>query len=258
MKTEWTWNEFCELYYDTAKKSAEIYLQKQVRKLKGVDRRVDLDYVRDSAALTAMEKAYAHFDASRGAKITTFLSTLVHNEVVDQLEKESKAAAVQQDIDDVKTTIKALKALAKEAPSPSDTGSSDARAKLIPRLRAAIDKLSPGDQIILNYYLEDKDTYVAKSVHALQVSENYVSVRRHRIFKLLPTLMEMTKADYQRFCYEYEGGAFAGGNVLGNELILFNTSNTKISVLPIRRANPILPSLDPETMAARLMVELGL
>ena len=253
MKTEWTWNEFCELYYDTAKKSAEIYLQKQVRKLKGVDRRVDLDYVRDSAALTAMEKAYAHFDASRGAKITTFLSTLVHNEIVDQLEKESKAAAVQQDIDDVKTAVKALKALANEA--PSDTGSSDARAKLIPRLRAAIDKLSPGDQIILNYYLEDKDTYVAKSVHALQVSENYVSVRRHRIFKMLPSLMEMTKADYQRFCYDYEGGAFAGGGLMNNDSVLFEMTLTRRRITPV---NPIQPSLDPEIMAARLVVECGL
>ena len=253
MKTEWTWNEFCELYYDTAKKSAEIYLQKQVRKLKGVDRRVDLDYVRDSAALTAMEKAYAHYDASRGARITTYLSTLVHNEVVDQLEKESKAAAVQRDIDDVKAAVKALKALADEA--PSDTGSSDARAKLIPRLRAAIDKLSPGDQIILNYYLEDKDTYVAKSVHALQVSENYVSVRRFRIFKLLPSLMEMTKADYQRFCYDYEGGAFAGGNLLNNDSVLFEMALTRRRISPV---NPILPSLDPEIMAARLVVECGL
>lgn len=253
MKTEWTWNEFCELYYDTAKKSAEIYLQKQVRKLKGVDRRVDLDYVRDSAALTAMEKAYAHFDASRGAKITTFLSTLVHNEIVDQLEKESKAAAVQQDIDDVKTAVKALKALAKEA--PSDAGSAAARAKLIPRLRAAIDKLSPGDQIILNYYLEDKDTYVAKSVHALQVSENYVSVRRFRIFKQLPALMEMTKADYQRFCYDYEGGAFAGGGLMNNESVLFEMTLTRRRITPV---NPIQPSLDLEIMAARLVVELGL
>ena len=67
MKTEWTWNEFCELYFDSAKKSAEIYLQKQARKLGGLDRRVDLDYVRDSAVLTAMEKAYAHYDASKGA-----------------------------------------------------------------------------------------------------------------------------------------------------------------------------------------------
>ena len=253
MKTEWTWNEFCELYYDTAKKSAEIYLQKQARKLGGLDRRVDLDYVRDSAVLTAMEKAYAHYDASKGAKITTYLATLVHNEIVDLVEKESKAAAAQRDIDEVKTAIKALKALADEA--PSDTGSSDARAKLIPRLRAAIDKLSPSDQIILNYYLEDKSSYVAKSVQALQVSENYISVRRHRIFKLLPTLMEMTKADYQRFCYDYEGGAFAGGGLMNNDSVLFEMTLTRRRITPV---NPIQPSLDLEIMAARLLLECGL
>jgi DNA-directed RNA polymerase specialized sigma24 family protein len=253
MTTEWTWNEFCELYFDSAKKSAEIYLQKQARKLGGLDRRVDLDYVRDSAVLTAMEKAYAHYDASKGAKITTYLATLVHNEIVDLVEKESKAAAAQRDIDEVKTAIKALKALADEA--PSDTGSSDARAKLIPRLRAAIDKLSPSDQIILNYYLEDKSSYVAKSVHALQVSENYISVRRHRIFKLLPTLMEMTKADYQRFCYDYEGGAFAGGGLMNNDSVLFEMTLTRRRITPV---NPIQPSLDLEIMAARLLLECGL
>ena len=253
MMTEWTWNEFCELYFDSAKKSAEIYLQKQARKLGGLDRRVDLDYVRDSAVLTAMEKAYAHYDASKGAKITTYLATLVHNEIVDLVEKESKAAAAQRDIDEVKTAIKALKALADEA--PSDTGSSDARAKLIPRLRAAIDKLSPSDQIILNYYLEDKSSYVAKSVHALQVSENYISVRRHRIFKLLPTLMEMTKADYQRFCYDYEGGAFAGGSLMNNDSVLFEMTLTRRRITPV---NPIQPSLDLEIMAARLLLECGL
>lgn len=253
MMTEWTWNEFCELYFDSAKKSAEIYLQKQARKLGGLDRRVDLDYVRDSAVLTAMEKAYAHYDASKGAKITTYLATLVHNEIVDLVEKESKAAAAQRDIDEVKTAVKALKALADEA--LSDTGSSDARAKLIPRLRAAIDKLSPSDQIILNYYLEDKSSYVAKSVQALQVSENYISVRRHRIFKLLPTLMEMTKADYQRFCYDYEGGAFAGGSLINNDSVLFEMTLTRRRITPV---NPIQPSLDLEIMAARLLLECGL
>ncbi len=252
MMTEWTWNEFCELYFDSAKKSAEIYLQKQARKLGGLDRRVDLDYVRDSAVLTAMEKAYAHYDASKGAKITTYLATLVHNEIVDLVEKESKAAAAQRDIDEVKTAIKAL-ALADEG--LSDSGTAAARMKLIPRLRAAIEKLSPSDQIILNYYLEDKSSYVAKSVHALQVSENYVSVRRHRIFKLLPTLMEMTKADYQRFCYDYEGGAFAGGGLMNNDSVLFEMTLTRRRITPV---NPIQPSLDLEIMAARLVVELGL
>ncbi len=250
MMTEWTWNEFCELYFDSAKKSAEIYLQKQARKLGGLDRRVDLDYVRDSAVLTAMEKAYAHYDASKGAKITTYLATLVHNEIVDLIEKESKAAAAQRDIDDVKSAIKAL---ADEG--SSDAGSAAARAKLIPRLRAAIEKLSPSDQIILNYYLEDKDSYVEKSVQALQVSENYVSVRRFRIFKQLPTLMEMTKADYRRFCYEYEGGAFAGGSLLDSDSMMF-----EMIVAPKRTSsvNPIQPSLDLEIMAARLLLECGL
>ena len=251
MMTEWTWNEFCELYFDSAKKSAEIYLQKQARKLGGLDRRVDLDYVRDSAVLTAMEKAYAHYDASKGAKITTYLATLVHNEIVDLVEKESKAAAAQRDIDEVKTAIKAL-ALADEG--LSDSGTAAARMKLIPRLRAAIEKLSPSDQIILNYYLEDKSSYVAKSVQALQVSENYISVRRHRIFKLLPTLMEMTKADYQRFCYDYEGGAFAGGGLLNNDSVLFEMTLTRRRISTV---NPILPSLNPEIMAARLVVECG-
>lgn len=252
MMTEWTWNEFCELYFDSAKKSAEIYLQKQARKLGGLDRRVDLDYVRDSAVLTAMEKAYAHYDASKGAKITTYLATLVHNEIVDLVEKESKAAAAQRDIDEVKTAIKAL-ALADEG--LSDSGTAAARMKLIPRLRAAIEKLSPSDQIILNYYLEDKSSYVAKSVQALQVSENYISVRRHRIFKLLPTLMEMTKADYQRFCYDYEGGAFAGGSLMNNDSVLFEMTLTRRRITPV---NPIQPSLDLEIMAARLLLELGL
>lgn len=252
MMTEWTWNEFCELYFDSAKKSAEIYLQKQARKLGGLDRRVDLDYVRDSAVLTAMEKAYAHYDASKGAKITTYLATLVHNEIVDLVEKESKAAAAQRDIDEVKTAIKAL-ALADEG--LSDSGTAAARMKLIPRLRAAIEKLSPSDQIILNYYLEDKSSYVAKSVQALQVSENYISVRRHRIFKLLPTLMEMTKADYRRFCYDYEGGAFAGGSLMNNDSVLFEMTLTRRRITPV---NPIQPSLDLEIMAARLMVECGL
>ena len=171
---------------------------------------------------------------------------------MDLVEKESKAAAAQRDIDEVKTAIKAL-ALADEG--LSDSGTAAARMKLIPRLRAAIDKLSPSDQIILNYYLEDKSSYVAKSVHALQVSENYVSVRRHRIFKLLPTLMEMTKADYQRFCYDYEGGAFAGGGLMNNDSVLFEMTLTRRRITPV---NPIQPSLDLEIMAARLLLECGL
>ena len=72
---------------------------------------------------------------------------------------------------------------------------------------------------------------------------------------LLPSLMEMTKADYQRFCYDHEGGAFAGGGLMNNDSVLFEMTLTRRRISPV---NPIRPSLDLEIMAARLVVELGL
>jgi len=255
MKTEMTWNEFCELYYDTAKRAAEVNLTKLGRKLGQIDPHVDLDYVRDTAVLEAMEKAYTHYDSSKGTKITTFLSTLVHNAVVDTLEKESKAAAKQQDIDDVKTVVKAI---AEEEADGTD--GAEARKKLIPRLRAAMDKLSASDQIILFYYLEDRKSYIAKSVEALKVSENFVSVRRNRIFKQLPKLMEMTRSEYMKACYD-ESTVFASNTTTFKSII----GRGKISVMReeamaafrVRQANPILPSLNTDMLAELLCNECG-
>ena len=228
MMTDQSWNEFCELYFDSARDYAEIYLQRLRRRLGDFDRRVDLDYVKDAAVLSSLEKAYAHFDSRRGAKITTYLSTLVHNEIVDEVTKETKNAAVQQDIDDLKTAIRVL----------GNDDSAEARAQLIPRLKAAIARLSPSDQVILNYYLEDKSSYIAKSTEVLGISETYVSVRRNRILKLLPKLMEMTRSDYLQYCYEFDGGVLAG----------------KVGEYSVRSLdpNPILPSLDIEAITQML------
>ena len=225
MMTDLSWNEICELYYESAREYAEIHLQRLRRKIGDFDKRVDLDYVKDAAVLSSLEKTYAHFDSKRGAKITTYLSTLVHNELVDEVAKETKNSAVQQDIDDLKTAIRTF----------GEDDSAEARAQLIPRLKAAIARLSPSDQVILHYYLEDKSSYIAKSSEALCISETYVSVRRNRIFKLLPKLMEMTRNDYLQYCYEFDGGALAGKRM-------------EFTVRSVR-SNPILPSLDIGAMA---------
>lgn len=228
MMTDLTWNEFCELYYETAKSSADMHLARLHAKLGGFDRHVDEAYVVDAAVLSALEKTYACFDSARGVKMTTYLSTLVHNELVDEVKKESRAAAKQRDIDDLKTALKSF----------SDDTSAEARAELIPRLMNAIAKLSPSDQVILNYYLEDRSTYISRSVETLGVSENYVSVRRHHIFERLPKLMEMTRADYLRFCDNY------------NVVLAGKTSFKKVDV-PIL-FNPILPLLDVGKMAEKI------
>ena len=229
MMTDLSWNEFCELYYESAREYADIHLQRLRKKTGDFDKRVDLDYVKDAAVLSSLEKAYANFDSTRGAKITTYLSTLVHNEIVDEVAKETKNASVQQDIDDLKTAIREY----------GNDDSAEAREQLIPRLKAAIARLSPSDQVLLNYYLQDKSSYIAKSSEILGISESYVSVRRNRILKLLPKLMKMKRSDYLQYCYEYDGGALAG----------------KAEGSPVYRLrpNPILPSLSLNDMAERLL-----
>ena len=258
MMTEMTWNEFCELYFEEAKNAAENNLKKLRNQLGQIDPHVDLDYVRDAAVLAAMEKAYTHYDPSKGAKIKTFLKTVVHNEIVDTLKKESKAAAKQQDIDDVKTIVKSI---AEEESDGSD--GVEARKKLIPRLRAAMDKLKPSDQIILYYYLEDQKTYVSKSAEALKVSENFVSVRRNRIFKLLPKLMEMTRSEYLKECYNVEDAVFASNRnrSIGYISIKNESPNVIGEEMPFsfaRRVNPIMPTLDTGMLAEMICYECGL
>ena len=90
MTTELTWDEFCELYFDLARNYADYHLVGLRKKNGAFDKRIDLDYVKDAAVLYALEKAFAHYDAQKGAKVTTFLSRLVHNEIVDELARESK------------------------------------------------------------------------------------------------------------------------------------------------------------------------
>ena len=244
MMTDLTWNEFCELYFETARDYADIHISHMMNN-STPNKRVDLAYVKDAAVLSAMEKAYACFDSSRGATVKSFLSTLVHNEVVDELNKESKRTAAQRDVADVITNIRGIK---EKLFAEDDDKSPDARVELIPRLRAAIEKLSPSDQVILNYYLEDKSSYIARSVEALNVSENYVSVRRNRLFSMLPKLMEMTRSEYMRFCYEGNGALLGSENYLQFNVVY----NKYITVKSSLRPNPILPSLDLEDMAEKL------
>ena len=82
---------------------------------------------------------------------------------------------------------------------------------------------------------------MAHSAEALHISENYVSVRRHHIFKRLPKLMEMTRNEYLRYCYELNNTVFAKNISISSEVQRF--------ILP----NPIVPSLDVDRMAEGLV-----
>lgn len=185
--TNLDWNEFCELYYETAKRMADAQLEKLRGTLGGLDRRVD------------------------------------------ELKKEAKAAARKRDVDTVKAVVQTI----------ADDGPDKARARLLPRLTEALGRLSAADQVILDFYLEDRSTYVEKSAEALHISKGYVSVRRNRIFSLLRELMEMTPGEYRRHCYEYDENALAATDGI------------------LLQRNPIRPSLEIEVLARKILAEFA-
>ena len=236
MITDLTWNEFCERYYETARQTARHYLYRQKNKSGGFHRLVDEDYVLDSAVLTGLEKTYQNFNASRGVKITTYLSRIIHNEIVDELTRESKEAERKDDLDALRTAVQSF------GESPSE----EKREQLLARMTAAIRQLSPSDQVILNYYLEDQSSYIENSVKELAVTPNYVSVRRIRIFALLPKLMDLSPEQYTALRY-------ADDNILiANKNVVLGRIHAPVPV----DLNPINKDVNPARMAILLLKSL--
>ena len=79
-------------------------------------------------------------------------------------------------------------------------------------------------------------------------------MRKHRILEKLPTLMDITPAEYRRLCYDSEAAfepALASGTVLHN--ISFLSARKTFTRGPVI---PIMPSLDLTSLADKLLAEL--
>lgn len=237
MITDISWNEFCERYYETARQTARLYLERQRQKLGGFHRRVDTDYVLDSAVLSGLERTYRNFSSARGVRITTFMSKIIHNEIVDELTRESREATRKDDLEALRTA----------AQINGESISEEKREQLLSRLTAAIQKLSPSDQVILNYYLEGLPSYAERASSDLGVSPNYVAVRRGRIFSLLPKLMGISREQYSALYYADNDTVLAASG-----------KSADVSVKPaLGVLNPINQSVNPARIAEKLLMLLG-
>lgn len=184
-----TFSDFCNLYYDVAKEMAKKDMNKAKGRLGAIDIHVDEDYVIDEVVLIALEKTCRSFEASRGKDVTCLLSRIVHNELVDALEKENKAARKKSAIENVELRIKDF---------ISSQTESQGRDVIFDKLYEAISKLSESDRIIIENYLDDRRTYVAQSAKELCISENNVCVRKNRILERLYEHLKDFKKTFYR------------------------------------------------------------
>lgn len=230
-----SWQDFCLLYYDHAMSNAKYYLAKFKSAASHWDSRIDEEVVCVDAVMESLQKAFVKYDSSRGASLTTYLSRLVHNELIDELEREIKSLSTLNDITTGQEAEFSISNMVSKIPEKAMDG-------LKEKLRAAILRLSPIDQSILGFFLEDPTTFVERSVATLGVTPAFVSVHKSRALSKLPSLMNMTADDYFAL---YEDHTFAG-----KQSGKMSKSSGGVS------ANPIYRQFDLETTVRRLFEEV--
>ncbi len=232
-----SWQDFCLLYYDHAMADAKYYLAKFKSASSHWDSRIDEEVICVDAVMESLQKAFVKYDSSRGASLTTYLSRLVHNELIDELERETRSLSTLNNITTGQEAEFSISNMVSRIPEKAMDG-------LKEKLRAAILRLSPIDQSILGFFLEDPTTFVERSVASLGVTPAFVSVHKSRALSKLPSLMNMSADDYFDL---YDDHTFAG-----SQSRKMSKSSSGMS------ANPVYPQFDLETTVRRLFEEVNL
>ena len=80
--------DFCREHYAEAKRYADMTIAAHKKSHGPIDHRIYIDDVKANAVISALENAFMTFDASKNTKLATYLSFLVHNDVLSELGKE--------------------------------------------------------------------------------------------------------------------------------------------------------------------------
>ncbi len=201
MITHLTWSEFLNKYLDDAEKIVSIQLGRIKKTSPYWNSRIDEASIRQDVIITAMQKVFKSYDPSKenelipemnpnnDRKLRNLIFTVIHNEISDIVKKEYEY-------------IKQFKELSIEEESSFSIGETIAAIpdysmeQLKSKLRSAIRKLEPMDQAILGFYLNDKKSYIEKSVDMFNIEPNLVSVHKTRALKKIPELMGVTSREY--------------------------------------------------------------
>lgn len=189
MITDITWQQFVAQYYNQAVESARYNLDRIKSTVKYWDDRIGEEDVMLEAVMTSLESTFKKYDPGRGAAPGTLLSNIVRNELVNEIKRASRALGVKGDLTENQEKEYTFREMVDQIPD-------DAMENLKDRLRSAILQLSPIDQSILGFFLDDPRTFVEESMKALNVTANYVSVHKNRALAKLPSLMGVSKTDY--------------------------------------------------------------
>ena len=188
-------------FYTQYQGVAEDFAKRTLTKLKTTfshwDTRIDDDIIIVSAVDNALLKTYETFDPDKG-NIAPYLSRIVHNEVINELKKELKElnATINGDMTSAQENELTIGKMVERIPD-------DVMDDLENKLRMAIGMLPEKERIILSLYLDNPDTYAEEAAQRLNITKDNVYLRKNRILTKIPSLMGVSREDYQNMHETY-------------------------------------------------------
>lgn len=98
MVTDMTWNDFASLYYGQLKDIAHKYLYNMKNKSACWNGRINEEDICENATVDALEAAYINFDGKKGKGPIVYMSSIVHNNIVNELKNEQKSHGESVDV----------------------------------------------------------------------------------------------------------------------------------------------------------------
>jgi hypothetical protein len=219
---------FMTTYYEYACKIADITIASIVKKNGAINPAIDVESIKASGAISGLERTYINFDPQHksGADVKPFLSTVVRNCVISELEKATTAAihaglmkpraskrqmTKEEEEQDLERTCRIIACTSQrsniigpiEGHVYQETeGWQERKEEILNRLAKFMLRLPVYDQVILSLWAEDEKTYVEKSLEELGIEHtpataNWVYGRKNKALKALAKMMGGKKPDYR-------------------------------------------------------------
>ena len=216
-----SYDEFSNRYFALGMELADITIAQYIKKNGSISQYIDVELVKQVGVSFALERVYNKYDVDRegAASLKTYMGTVVHNAVISELQKawtdvkKSHPELVKKK-DKVRDSIK-YKAIAtgvssmvnqveKRDPHNYMEASDvyERKEKVLDKMMECLQKLSPTDQVILKYWMEDDVNYVERTLEHFGIesstkSHQMVRTRCNRAKERLKKLMGGAKPDYR-------------------------------------------------------------
>jgi len=225
-------NRFCKDHFKEAKHYADITIAGCVKANGPMNPKYDIEKVKDLGVISALEKAFVTFNAnhSSNTKLSTYLSKLVHNDVLTELGKERTAVDRFEGFKRRKQAASELSKYSAIMPGVKGSGednvifeaheimdifgSKKGKEKQIKEMMRKFVQLPPMDQLVLTYWMNSEQddraytdvgetpqrTYVQRILDELGWDEsaaNAVTIRCFKAKKKLKALMLGVPSDYE-------------------------------------------------------------